>query len=100
MDQPAAVGKLFGVVALGPDAGELAEVGSLELFAVGVVPQADGHRRKVPGTHQLAFFTNHRLTLVVPYLHGHAQALALDLATAHRLPGVAVDETGDDVGAA
>ncbi|MNQ90831.1 hypothetical protein D3C85_1061850 [compost metagenome] len=99
VDHHPAVRQLLGVIALGPDTGKLAEIRRLELFAVGVVPKADGHRRKVPGANQFAFFTNHRMTVVVPYLDGHAQAFALHFATAHRLQWIAIGKARNDIGA-
>ncbi|MNP48934.1 hypothetical protein D3C76_1430870 [compost metagenome] len=95
-----AVGQLLGVIALGPDPGELAEIRSAQFFAVGVIPKTDGHRREVPGAHQFAFFPNHRLAVVVPHFYRHAQALALHFTTVHRLQRVAVDKARDDIGAA
>ncbi|MCY1241062.1 hypothetical protein D9M72_539450 [compost metagenome] len=54
----------------------------------------------MPSANQFAFFADHRLAGVVPYLDGHAQALAHDFAAAHWRHRVAVDEARDDVGAA
>ncbi|MCY1402601.1 hypothetical protein D9M71_177510 [compost metagenome] len=100
MDHHPAMGQLFGVITLGPDAGEQAEIGFAQFFAIRIVPQANGHRREMPGADQFAFFTDHRVAFVVPHFNGHAQALAHDFAAPHGRHRVAVDEARDDVGAA
>ncbi|MNE06355.1 hypothetical protein D3C80_989420 [compost metagenome] len=96
----AAFRRLFGIVALGPDTRELAEIGGMEALGLRVVPEAQGQRREMPGADQLAFFANQGMTIIVPDFHGHAQALALDLPAPHRQHRVADDKAGTDVGTA
>ena len=99
MDDQAAVFGDLGIVAMGPDAGEAGEVGRVEFLACRIVPEAHWHRREVAGADQLAFFAGHRTAFIAPYLHVHAQALALQLAAPYRQHRVAEGEAGDDVGA-
>ncbi|MNH12849.1 hypothetical protein D3C79_724030 [compost metagenome] len=84
MDQHAAFRCLLGVVALCPDAGVLTEISGAKAFALGIVPKTQWHGGKVPSADQLTFLADQRLTVRVPDLHGHAQALALDLPAPHR----------------
>ncbi|MNG03015.1 hypothetical protein D3C84_860750 [compost metagenome] len=100
MDQHPAVGQLFGVIALGPDPGELAEVRRAQLFPGGVIPQADRHGREMPGADQLAFLPDDSDPRIVPDLDGHAQALALDFPATNRQQRVAVNKARNDVGSA
>ena len=48
--------------------------------AVGIVPEADRHRREGLGAGQLAGLAAHRLAVVIEDLHLHAEAAALQLA--------------------
>ena len=52
------------------------------------------------GADQFTFFPCHRLAIVVPHLHIHTQALALQFTAPDWQGRVAQGEAGDDVGAA
>ena len=64
MTHAAARGELH-VVAVAPDAGKPLEVGIAILAAVGIVPEADRHRRERRRADQLALLADHRRALIV-----------------------------------
>ncbi len=96
----------FGVISMSPDAIRLlcaiaAEISIVIFLPVGVIPEANRHRRKGSGTHQFAFFARcQRTAFVVPDFHRHAQTCALQLTAIDRQQGVTQRKTGDDVGTA
>ena len=85
VDDHAAVLGPLGEVAVAPDVGEALEVGGAVFLAVGIVPEADRHRRERRGADELALLAAHRLAVVVEDVDRHAEAAALDLAAPHRL---------------
>src|SRR5690606_11436903 len=100
MDDHAAMLCPFGEVAMAPDIVEALEIGRAIFRAVGVVPEADGHCREGLGADQFALFAENRFSIVVPDIHGKAEARPLDLALPDRLDRIAEHKTGADVGAA
>src|SRR5690606_35174791 len=100
MDDHAAMLCPFGEVAMAPDIVEALEIGRAIFRAVGIVPEADGHRRERFGADQLALFADNGFAIVVPDIHAKAEAWSLDLALPDRLHRIAEHETGADVGAA
>src|ERR1700746_162767 len=65
VDHQAVVRGEGGVVPVMPDAGEALEVGGAVLGAGGIVPEADGHRRKGRSAHELAALAGERPAGVV-----------------------------------
>ena len=87
-------------VAVAPDAGEVVEVARAVALAVGVVPEAHGHRRQRRGEDELADLVAQRPAALVEDVDRRAQAAALDLARTHGQQRAAADEGRADVGAA
>ena len=98
-DRGAALGDL-DPVAVAPDAGVHVEVALAVALAVGVVPEADRHRRHRLGDHELADLADQRLAVRVPGLDRRAERARLQLALVDRQQRAAADERGADVGAA
>ena len=101
MDDHAAVPGDGGPVAVTPDVVERVEVGGAVPGAVGIVPEAHGHRRERTGADELALpARGQRPSVVAEDLDRHAQPARLQLALPDRKRRVAEREARDDVGAA
>ena len=87
-------------VAVAPDAGEVLEVRRAVARAVGVVPEADRHRRHRPGDDQLALLADQRAAVRRERLDRAAEVAAADLALPDRDQRRGADERGAHVGAA
>ena len=91
----------LGEVAVAPDAGEALEVGGAVFRAVGIVPEADRHRRERRACRRARPCSPASgLAVVVEDVDLHAEPAALDLAAPDRQRRIAEHEAGDDVGAA
>ena len=85
---------------MAPHVVEPGEVRVVVLASVGVVPEADRHRRKGADADELALLADDAPSVVVEGVHIEPEPQALDLAAVDRDGGVAHHEAGDDVGAA
>src|SRR5689334_25122190 len=87
-------------ITVSPDAGEVIEVGSAVLRAVGIIPERDRHARERLRANELTRNQSHWATAVIENIDRHSQPRRLNLATVHRQNRIAEYETGDDVAAA
>ncbi len=97
----AAMARLRGEIAVGPDIGEMRVVGREIFLAVGIVPEAERHRWKRAGADQFALFLDlGRLAVGGEDVGCHAERRALQFAAPHRPKRVAGGEAGEQIGAA
>ncbi len=90
----------LGPVAVRPYAREALEIGRVIFLAVGIVPEADRHRRKRLQADELALGAARRLAGLVEHLDRQTQPAGLDLAPPHRPDRISQHEARHDVGAA
>ena len=100
VNNDAAVLGTLGEIPMRPHALELLEIRGAQLGAVRVVQEAHRARREGFRADQFALPTRQRGAVLVEDVHGHAEALALQLPGVHRQQRVAEGEAGNEIGAA
>ncbi len=80
------------VIAVTPHVRVFFEICGPVFFSVGVVPEADRHRRERSRAYELAFGAAYRLALLIEHFNFHSQTPALNFAAPYRQNRIAEHE--------
>ena len=98
VDHHATLGRPRGVVAVSPDTGEAFEVRGAITTAVGVIPEADRHRRKRVLANQLSTLIDETVTAIVKHIDIHTKREALQLAASYGQHRIAAGKATENIG--
>ena len=97
MDDDTVVRRPFGKVTMTPDVVKTLKIGRLVFGSLGIIPEADRHRRKCLCADQFALFTPDRLSVFIPDVDCKSKARALNFAFPDGLQRIAQDKAGNNV---